>query len=74
MEKKDTKILSNQDYLNIAGFRDNYGIIDKAEKILFSDRIQKYNPYGIKQNRIFIITNKFLYNFKNTCISLIIKI
>ena len=41
--------------------------LDVAEQevvIMFSCRIKKWNKYGIKQERNFIVTNLNVYNFK----------
>lgn len=32
--------------------------------VMFSGKVQKWNPYGLKQDRNLIITNERLYNFK----------
>ena len=60
MEEKQ----SEYDFLNLSK---NYSVttnITRDEEIQFSDKIDKINKYGWKQERNIIITNKAIYNLK----------
>ena len=57
MEKKS-------DYLNFANDPTIIGMFEPDEKLLFSDKIYKFNPFDWKQERNIIITNKYIYNLK----------
>ena len=55
---------SEYDFLNLSK---NYSVttnITRDEEIQFSDKIDKINKYGWKQERNIIITNKAIYNLK----------
>jgi len=41
---------------------------------MFSGKVQKWNPYGLKQDRNLIVTNERLYNFKKKKLRRAIKI
>jgi hypothetical protein len=41
---------------------------------MFSGKVTKWNPFGLKQERSLIITNERLYNFKKKKIRRAIKI
>ena len=52
-----------KDYLNFAEEKSLSKIIG-SEKVLFTDKINKINRYGLSQERNIIITNKAIYNLK----------
>ena len=52
-----------KDYLQFAEEKSLSKIIG-AEKVLFTDKINKINRYGLSQERNIIITNKAIYNLK----------
>ena len=52
-----------RDYLQFAGEKSLTKII-KDEKVLFTDKINKINRYGLTQERNILITNKAIYNLK----------
>ena len=52
-----------RDYLQFAGEKSLTEII-KDEKVLFTDKINKINRYGLTQERNILITNKAIYNLK----------
>jgi len=52
------------DHLSFGGEPDILSLFDKDEKLLFSDKIYKFNPFDWKQERNIVITNKFVYNLK----------
>ena len=52
-----------KDYLNFAEEK-SLSIIIGIEKVLFTDKINKINRYGLTQERNIIITNKAIYNLK----------
>ena len=57
---------SQYDFLN---YTKSYSIknnITREEEIEFSDKIYKVNKYGFKQERNIIITDKAIYNLKNS--------
>ena len=58
MEKK-----IKRDYLNFANESSLNNII-KDEELLFTDKINKINRYGLTQERNILITNKAVYNLK----------
>ena len=55
------------DYLNFAPEKEVLKLFEPDEKLLFSDKLSKYNPFGWKQERNLLITNKNLYNLKKKC-------
>ena len=57
---------SEYDFLNFS--KDHYITtnVTREESIKFSDKIIKINNYGFKQERNIIITDKGIYNLKNT--------
>ena len=52
-----------RDYLKFAGEKSLEKLIGK-EQILFTDKINKINRYGLTQERNIMITNKAIYNLK----------
>ncbi len=52
-----------RDYLKFAGEKSLEKLIGK-EQILFTDKINKINRYGLTQERNILITNKAIYNLK----------
>ncbi len=52
-----------RDYLNF-GKEQSLSKIIKNEKLLFTDKINKINRYGLTQERNIIITEKAIYNLK----------
>jgi hypothetical protein len=52
-----------RDYLQFAEEKSLTKII-KDEKVLFTDKINKINRYGLPQERNILITNKAIYNLK----------
>ena len=52
-----------RDYLQFAEEKSLTKII-KDEKVLFTDKINKINIYGLTQERNILITNKAIYNLK----------
>ena len=55
---------SSHDYLSIFNDPKITNKFESFEIIEFSDKIHKYNCYGWKQERVIVITNFSLYNFK----------
>lgn len=41
-----------------------YYVESKESVVMFSGKVQKWNKYGIKQDRNLIVTNLNVYNFK----------
>lgn len=39
---------------------------DEGEKILFSCKVKKQNKFGLSQDRTLLLTNKYLYNIKDS--------
>ena len=54
-----------RDYLNF-GKEQSLSKIIKNEKLLFTDKINKINRYGLTQERNIIITNQGIYNLRKT--------
>ena len=52
------------DYLNLSKDKDILKMLDDDEKIYYSECLIKIHNSGKSQERIFIITNKNIYNFK----------
>ena len=52
-----------RDYLNFAKEKSLSKIIND-EEVLFTDKINKINRYGLTQERNILITNKAIYNMK----------
>ena len=52
-----------KDYLQFSEEKSLSKIIGN-EKVLFTDKINKINRYGLSQERNIIITNKAIYNLK----------
>ncbi len=52
------------DYLSFANDKEILKLLDCDEKLIFSDKLHKFNPLGWKQERNFVVTNKFIYNLK----------
>ena len=52
-----------RDYLNF-GKEQSLSKIIKSEKLLFTDKINKINRYGLTQERNIIITENAIYNLK----------
>ena len=52
-----------KDYLNFANEPDIKKAV-KNETILFTDKINKINRYGLTQERNILITDKAIYNLK----------
>ena len=55
------------DYLKFENDRDILKLFEPDERMLFTDKLHKFNPFGWKQERNLIITNKYLYNLKKKC-------
>ena len=53
----------HKDYLNFSKDKSLTKII-KDEELLFTDKINKINRYGLTQERNILITNKAIYNLK----------
>ena len=56
-------VITKRDYLNFAKEKSLSNII-KDEEVLFTDKINKINRYGLTQERNILITNKAIYNLK----------
>jgi hypothetical protein len=56
------------DYMGCAHNQDVLNQLDSAtgEKVVFSCVVVKYNRWGMKQDRTFLVTNRKLYNIKKT--------
>jgi hypothetical protein len=52
-----------RDYLKFAGEKSLEKLIGN-EKILFTDKINKINRYGLTQERNILITDQAIYNLK----------
>ena len=52
-----------KDYLKVAGDKSLQKLIGD-EVLLFTDKINKINRYGLTQERNILITNKAIYNLK----------
>ena len=52
------------DYLSFANDSAIIKIFDPDEKLVFSSKIHKFNPFGWKQERNILITTKCIYNLK----------
>ena len=52
-----------RDYLNF-GKEQSLSKIIKNEKLLFTDKINKINRYGLTQERNILITDQAIYNLK----------
>ena len=52
-----------RDYLNFVKEKSLSKIIND-EEVLFTDKINKINRYGLTQERNILITNKAIYNLK----------
>ncbi len=52
-----------RDYLNFAKEKSLSKIIND-EEVLFTDKINKINRYGLTQERNILITDKAIYNLK----------
>ena len=52
-----------RDYLKLANDSDLKKIIGN-EELLFTDKINKINRYGLTQERNILITNQAIYNLK----------
>jgi hypothetical protein len=57
------EVITKRDYLNFAKEKSLSNII-KDEEVLFTDKINKINRYGLTQERNILITNKAIYNLK----------
>ncbi len=57
------------DYLSFAVDKDILKMFEPDEKLLFSDKLHKFNPFDWKQERNIVITNKYIYNLKKKCMS-----
>lgn len=55
----------SSDYLSLAGDEKIKSTLTSGERVVFSDDIFKYNRFNWKQRRKILITDRFLYNFKN---------
>ncbi len=56
------------DHLGFAADKEILKLFEPDERLLLSDTLHKYNPFGWKQERNIIITNKYIYNLKKKCI------
>ena len=57
------EVITKRDYLNFAKEKSLSNII-RDEEVLFTDKINKINRYGLTQERNILITNKAIYNLK----------
>ncbi len=55
------------DYLGFGRDKEILKLFEPDEKLLFADKLYKYNPFGWKQERNLLITTKYLYNLKKKC-------
>eukprot|EP01022_Parablepharisma_sp_SALTPOND_P001208 TRINITY_DN105842_c1_g1_i1.p1 TRINITY_DN105842_c1_g1~~TRINITY_DN105842_c1_g1_i1.p1 ORF type:complete len:530 (-),score=62.70 TRINITY_DN105842_c1_g1_i1:52-1641(-) len=53
-----------RDHLNFANDSTIKKLLDPNDKVIFSGKLGKFNPYGIKQERELMVTNKWVYNLK----------
>ncbi len=60
----DSIMEKSSDYLGFSTDPEILKHFDPDERVLFSDKLYKYNPYGWKQERNILISNKFVYNLK----------
>jgi len=58
----DSIVLPNYDELDIRNSSETSGFFNDAEQIIFSSTVSKINKRRVSQERILVITNKFLYN------------
>lgn len=58
------------DYLSFASDKGFLVLLDRDERLLFSDKLHKFNAGGWEQERNFVLTNKFVYNLKKKGIAL----
>ena len=54
---------NHKDYLKFSGDKSLQKLIGD-EQLLFTDKINKINRYGLTQERNILITNKAIYNLK----------
>ena len=59
------------DELDVRGRADTKSFLQESEQVLFSGLVQKINKYKVSQERILVVTNKYLYNIvpKDTMVS-----
>ena len=57
------EVITKRDYLNFAKEKSLSNII-RDEEVLFTDKINKINRYGLTQERNILITNKAIYNLE----------
>jgi len=50
------------DELDVRGRTDTKSFLQESEQVLFSGLVQKINKYKVSQERILVITNRYLYN------------
>ena len=62
------------DKLNINGSEGYEGVFDEDEIIMYSDKCHKINTLGLKQERVLVLTTKFIYNLKKKKVRRKIKI
>ena len=67
MEKIPVPPPKSCDYLAFTSDKDICKLLDKHEKVMLSDKVEKYSPFGWTQTRKLLITNKYVYNIKNKC-------
>lgn len=56
--------MSSADKLEIDGNSDYKGVFDEDEIIMYSDKCQKINTLGLKQERVLVLTTTNIYNLK----------
>lgn len=54
----------NSDKLAIDGNPEYEGIFEEDEAIMYSDKCQKINSMGLKQERNLVLTSKHIYNLR----------
>lgn len=64
----------NPDKLQIDGNKEYEGVFEEDEAIMYSDRCQKINSVGLKQERYLVLTNKHVYNLRKKKVRRKIKI
>ena len=60
----------SKDYLSFENDKEVLRLFERDERLIFSDKLIKFNPNAWKQERNFLLTNKFLYNLKRRGITL----
>ena len=64
VEKNDTLAIPQYDLIGLSEVKWLQKMLEpNEEKILLSAKITKMNRFGVKQDRVFFVTNKCLYNY-----------